>query len=334
MPNWISSLFKLWGYKAPNFGAPGYIAKWQSRRQPQAHTEKFTQKNLYIFPVLQGLSFLIVVFLIWMLGTIYENNLVLILAFFLLAIFVSTIFSTHANLDGLTLRFGDSDPVFCGEELQIPLIFNNSSGSWRRRVFVRYQGSEQVVDIPPKAEAIAQLRIPTDKRGWLALGRMRVHSHYPLGVLRAWSHPLLKSNCLVYPEPVPREITSSDGSESLGVAPAGPGIDDFAGLEEWQPGVPAQRIAWKQFSAGKGMLEKTFEAQAGNPTWIDWDSYDGIGVEDRLAAMCAKALEMETAQQSYGMRLPSYQLIPAQGERHLRQALTALAIFPETPKLN
>ena len=333
MPNWIQSLVRLWQPKPQSAAVPGYIAKWQSRRQPKAQTEKFTQKNLYIFPAMHGLSFLIVVFLIWMLGTIYENNLVLLLAFFLLAVFVSTIFSTHANLDGLTLRFGDADPVFCGEELQIPLIFTNSSGSWRRRVFVRYQGSEQVVDVPPKADAITHLRIRTKTRGWLALGRIRVHSHYPLGVLQAWSYPLLKSNCLVYPKPVARQITSANGSESLGVAPAGRGIDDFAGLAEWQPGVPAQRIAWKQFSAGKGMLEKTFEAQAGNPTWIDWDSYDGIGVEDRLAAMCAKALEMETAQQSYGLRLPGYQLIPAQGERHLRQVLTALAIYPDTPQL-
>jgi len=310
-----------------------HVIGWQDRRQPAANSELFTQRNLYIFPAREGLRFLVVVFLIWMLGTIYENNLVLLLAFFLVAVFVSTIFSTHANLEGLSIRVGDSDPVFAGDELQVPLLLENKSRRWRRRIFVRYEGAEHVVDVPPSAEATTHLRISTNERGWLKLGRLRVYTRYPLGVLHAWSWPLLKSNCLVYPRQIERDVTSSDGSDSSGLAPAGRGIDDFAGLEEWQPGVPAQRIAWKQYSAGRGMLEKTFEAQAGNPTWIDWDAYDGISTEDRLSAMCAKAVQMESIGQSYGLKLSNFRLAPSQGERHLRQLLTALAIYPEVPEV-
>lgn len=323
MHSWISSTLRI----------RDQVNGWQDRRQPSATSERFTQRNLYIFPAREGLRFLVVVFLIWMLGTIYENNLVLLLAFFLVAVFVSTIFSTHANLDGLSVRLGDSDPVFAGEELQVPLIFDNKSRRWRRRIFVLYQGLEHVVDVPPSAQATTHLRIATDQRGWLSLGRLRVYTRYPLGVLHAWSWPLLKSNCLVYPQPIERDFTSSDGSESDGLAPAGRGIDDFAGLEEWQPGVPAQRIAWKQYSAGRGMLEKTFEAQAGNPTWIDWDSYAGLSTEDRLSAMCDKAVQMESIGQSYGLKLASLRMAPSQGERHLRQLLTALAIYPEVPDI-
>lgn len=310
-----------------------HVSGWQGKRQPVTESERFTQRNLYIFPARQGLSFLVVIFLIWMLGTIYENNLVLLLAFFLVAVFVSTIFSTHANLEGLSLRVGDSDPVFSGGQLQVPLIFDNKSKRWRRRIFVRYEGQEHVVDVPPSGKASLYLRIETEQRGWLNLGRVRVYTRYPLGVLHAWSWPLLKSSCLVYPQPVARDTTSSDGTEGVGFAPAGRGMDDFAGLEEWQPGVPAQRIAWKQYSAGRGMLEKTFEAQASNPTWIDWESYKGVPVEIRLSAMCAKAVEMENYGQSYGLKLPAIRLVPSQGERHLRQLLTALAIYPDVPEI-
>lgn len=310
-----------------------HVSGWQDRRQPAADLERFTQRNLYIFPAREGFNFLVVVFLIWMLGTIYENNLVLLLAFFLIAVFVSTIFSTHANLDGLSLRVGDSDPVFAGDTLQVPLVFDNKSKRWRRRIFVRYQDQEHVVDVPPSGKASLCLRITTKNRGWLDLGRVRVFTRYPLGVLHAWSWPLLKSSCLVYPQPIARDTTSSDGTEGFGFAPAGRGMDDFAGLEEWQPGVPAQRIAWKQYSAGRGMLEKTFEAQASNPTWIDWDAYKGVPVEERLSAMCAKAVEMENCGQSYGLKLSTLRLVPSQGERHLRQLLTALAIYPNVPEL-
>ena len=185
----------------------------------------------------------------------------------------------------------------------MPLLFENQSRKWRRRLFVSYQGEEHVIDVPPKHQSVLHLRISADHHGWLQLSRMRIYTQYPLGVLQAWSRPLLKSNCLVYPRPIARDTTASDGSKSIGLASAGRGIDDFAGLEEWQPGVPPQRIAWKQFSAGKGMLEKTFEAQAGNPSWIDWDAYEGLDTEDRLSAMCAKAVEMEAVGQPYGCLL-------------------------------
>ncbi len=309
-----------------------YISGWQAKRQPVSESEQFNQRNLYIFPAREGFRYLLLVFLVWMLGTIYENNLVLLLAFFLVAVFVSTIFSTHSNLEGLTLRVGDSDPVFVGEQLQIPLLFDNKSNRWRRRIFVSYEGQEHVVDIPPVGQAKLYLRIAATKRGWLALGRLRVYTRYPLGILHSWSWPLLRSRALVYPQPVAKDTTSDSGSSGAGFAPAGRGMDDFAGLQAWQPGVPVQRIAWKQFSAGRGMMEKAFEAQTSNPVWIDWDAYQGVDLESRLSAMCAKAVEMEGYGQSYGLRMPQVKLVPSQGERHLRQLLTALAVYPEVPE--
>ncbi len=306
------------------------VEYWINWRQPEADSESLTQRNLYILPAADGFKFLVLVAMIWLMGTNYENNLVLLLAFFLVAVFISTIFATHANLNGMVFRIGDVDPVFAGSTLKVPIRVENPSSDYRFRIAVGWRNSSEVqlVDVPPKSQVQAELNIQAKRRGRLKIQRLKIATVSPLGLLRAWSHPMLRSDCIVYPKPISHEVTSSGEGEGGSYQSAGRGTDDFAGLELWQPGVPAQRIAWKQYSAGRGLLEKRFEAQTHSPKWLNWDDYAGLDFEARLSAICAKALEMEQLGRSYGLRIPGALIPPAQGERHLREVLTSLALFP------
>lgn len=301
---------------------------WLDRRQPETPREVLSQRNLYIFPSKQFLGFLTVAMMIWLAGTNYENNLVLVLAFFMLAIFVSTIFRTHANLSGLEIAVAGYEPVFAGDQIVVHLNVENPGKEDRLRVFLKWGDAMPVgLDVKAKETVSVSVRMPTGKRGWFQSDRLRVETTYPLGILTAWSWPKLELRALVYPQPVHAEPTSGDQSEGGEGQSHKRGIDDFGGLEEWQPGVSAQRIAWKQYSAGRGLLEKTFEAQTLNPEWLDWDNYSGLGTEQRLSALCAKILEMETLGQHYGLRMPDQAFPPGQGEVHMHKLLSALASF-------
>lgn len=301
---------------------------WLDRRQPETPREVLSQRNLYIFPSKQFLGFLTVTIMMWLAGTNYENNLVLAMTFFMLAIFVSTIFMTHANLSGLEIAAVGYEPVFAGDQIVVHLNVENPTKTSRLRVFLKWADAQPVsLDVPEKASVQKSIRMTTERRGWFKVERLKVETAYPLGILRSWSWPKLELKALVYPQPVPAEPTSGEHSEGGEGQSHKAGIDDFGGLEEWQPGVPAQRIAWKQYSAGRGLLEKTFEAQTLNPEWLDWDNYEGLGVEQRLSALCAKILEMESLGQHYGLRIPGAMFPPSQGEVHLHKLLSALATF-------
>lgn len=304
------------------------LEQWLEQRQPETPREVFSQHNLYIFPSRQFIGFLLVAMMMWMAGTNYENNLVLALAFFMLAIFVSTIFRTHANLSGLEVAVTACDRAFAGEKLTVHLNVENPSGDDRLGIVLRWADAYPVsIDVPAKSTVQTEIRLQTYERGWLNPGRLRVETTYPLGILRAWSWPRLQLNALVYPKPVAADPTSGEQSEGGEGQSHKRGIDDFGGLSEWQPGVSPQRIAWKQYSAGRGLLEKTFEAQTLNPEWLDWENYAGLGTERRLSALCAKILEMEALGQHYGLRLSGQVFLPAQGEVHMHRLLSALAIY-------
>ena len=304
------------------------LEKWLERRQPETAREVFSQHNLYIFPSMQFVGFLVVTLMMWLAGTNYENNLVLALTFFMLAIFLSTIFRTHANLSGLEVSVTNCDRAFAGAKLTIHLNVENPTKQDRLGIVLQWADANPVrLDVPAKSTVQTEVRLQTQRRGWLNPGRLRVETTYPLGILRAWSWPRLQLNALVYPKPVSAEPTAGEQSEGGEGQSHKRGIDDFGGLSEWQPGVSPQRIAWKQYSAGRGLLEKTFEAQTLNPEWLDWEKYAGLGEEQRLSALCAKIIEMEELGQHYGLRLPNQVFPPAQGEVHMHRLLSALAIY-------
>ncbi len=305
-----------------------HIRQWLDRRQPLATSETLTQKNIYIVPARQSVGFFLVVLLLWLVGTNYENNLVLLLSYLLLAVFISAIFATHSNLSGLTVSVAGCSQAFVGEPLIVHLKVNNRGKSPRLRLRFEWAGAEQVIaDIPADTDTNLEISLPTKQRGWLRPGRLKIESSYPLGIIRAWTLPKLSAPALVFPEPIEAPAVDDVGSEGMEGQAHKRGIDDFGGLETWQPGVPMQRIAWKQYSAGRGMLEKKFEANTSNPEWLDWEYYPDLDTEKRLSALCAKAIQMEQLGQHYGLKIPGTLLPPAQGEAHLVQVLTTLACF-------
>ena len=66
--------------------------RWIQRRLKPQREQTLNNKKLFIFPSRAGFGFLGFAFLLWLVGTNYENNLVLGLAFLLTALMVVAFF--------------------------------------------------------------------------------------------------------------------------------------------------------------------------------------------------------------------------------------------------
>ncbi len=88
------------------------IWDWIDSRRPVANTHHLNRNNLFIFPSQQGLWFLLVNLLLWVLGTNYQNNLILALAFLFLTFFIVAILHTFTNLSGMSVKVLGAAPVF------------------------------------------------------------------------------------------------------------------------------------------------------------------------------------------------------------------------------
>lgn len=302
--------------------------RWVDKRNPRAAAITLNRKNLYTFPNLSGLVYVSMTLVIWMLGTNYQNNLILALAYLMVSVFIVAILHAFANLAGITVKFIEGKPAFAGEPAAFVLELCSSHKYGCDQLELCWPGGDaRTFTLNPNEPLRVTLHAPSEERGYLRPGRLLVQSRFPLGIIRCWTWLNLDAWALIYPAPIPCEEPrhqSTGGREQGGLSQRGG--DDFSGLRDYQPGDPIKHIAWKQFAQEKGLFTKEYEAFYSAEKWLDWDSLN-LPQELRLSGLCYWALEYEQQQLPYGLALPGLTLEPALGNLHLEAVLSALAEF-------
>lgn len=304
--------------------------RWVVRRIPAAAQVQLNQRRIFIMPNRVGAAFALVLLLMLLAGINYENSLAYGLTFLLSAVFVVAILHTYRNFAGLILKAGASGAVFVGEQASFRVRLE-SDGRAHMAIGIGWPPQPlQTLDVPAQGQRECELTQPALQRGWLRPERLRVESHFPLGILVAWSWVDLDQSVLVYPRPLQGELPLSDGGsldeEDEGQRATGQGADDYQGLRSYQPGDSKRRLHWKAFSRGQGLLVKDFAALAGRDLWLDFQALGG-DAEERLSRLCYWVLQLDARQQAYGLRLPGGELAPDHGDAHREACLRALALY-------
>ena len=302
---------------------------WLSRRLKPARRQQLHRNNLFIFPSTAGFAYLLVNLVLWLTGTNYENNLILALAFLQTALFVVSIHHTFFNMSGLTIEALTTTPCFLGEKSEVELRLTRGNSVSKESVQLGYSSKELAeVDLIEHSTSKVTLFVTGLHRGWCRPDRLLVQSVFPLGLVRCWTWLALDISILVYPRPqagaeAPFGV-SSDG-EGGGVSDAG--VDDFAGLKLYTPGVSIRHIAWKHYASAQGLYSKEYVADRAATRWLDWSELEGLGVETRLSTLCYWAQQFHKRGHAYGLRLPDIEIAPDTGTAHYHQILKALALF-------
>ncbi|SDJ60623.1 DUF58 domain-containing protein [Microbulbifer yueqingensis] len=303
---------------------------WLSRRAPAARAVTLDHRKLFILPTRAGLAFALVIVLLWLLGTNYENNLVFALAFLLASLFVVLPLHTFANLSGIEIRLLEAGTAFAGDFATARLALARDRDRRGEHIQLGWPAGDPVtVQVPGEGAVEVEVALPVMERGRVRAPRLRIETRFPLGLFRCWSWIDLDVEFLVYPQPRPA------GPLPLGAALAEGeseqkrrGGDDFAGLRQYQLGHSPRQVAWKQFAAGRGLHSKDYESGVDSRLWLEWDLLAGRDIETRLGNLCQWVLDADRQQLAYGLRLPGRAIEPGLGPSHRDRLLAALALFP------
>lgn len=306
--------------------------RWIDRHIGAKNTHFLNRKNLFIFPSAFGLIFLVVVLVIWLLGTNYQNNLILALAFFMIGLLVVTILHTFQNLNRLELEYVGETEVFAGGLAKVRLAVK----SHRKRnvchsVHLYWQHErDMTLTFDLASDAIHEILMPiqSTKRGMLRLPRLGISTSFPFGLIRCWSWLNLDVSILVYPKPLPGLLKQGEieGDEDSLQTVAKKG-QDFGSLREYDPSDGLRNVYWKALARGQGLLVKEFEQQLSQDVWIDFDAVLAADLETKLSIMCFWVQEYEQKNMIFGLRLPNTSIPPGAGATHIKKCLSALAIF-------
>lgn len=294
---------------------------------------RITGRKIYILPTRYGFLFGILLAML-LIGSInYANNPAFLLTFLLAGLFIHTIFHTWRNLLGLSLRWQGAAPVFAGEPACFQFQLSSAEGRNHYAIQLSFKDQQpSVADMSSDGIHRQTICNTTSTRGILRPGRITVETRYPLGLLRAWSYLETDASVIVYPAPgLSTTLSGAPDYQGSQTGNRGAGTEDFLGHRGYHPGDHPRHMNWKAYASGKGLLLKQFGGDRAELLWLDYDHLTAKDTEARLSILCRSVLDLSRQQVYYGLRLPDREIAPGNGQKHLQQCLSALALFGIDP---
>lgn len=297
-------------------------------RGPESEPVVLTRRRIYVLPTRQGNVFALLLF-VMLLGSLnYNNNLGFFLTFLLTGLALVSILHTHANLHRVEIRPGKVNPVFAGEVARFELRLFNHSAQAKIAISAENEFSSDIGTLEPHGTLSLYLEVPAPSRGHIALGRVKLQTVYPLGILRAWSWMELTAEGVVYPAPETMAPPVQWQGNATPTTPEPAAADEFYGFRNYHPGDSPKRISWRHLSSRDILLTKIYTGNpAGPDLWLNLSTVANLPLEQALARLCQWILNCEQQQRRYGLWLGSEKIPPTDAGDHKHQCLKALALY-------
>jgi uncharacterized protein (DUF58 family) len=173
------------------------------------------------------------------------------------------------------------------------------------------------------------LMLPTVRRGWFDLARIRISTTQPLGLVRAWSWVWPDAPLLVYAAPeIQAPALPESGGDPLHTRVHASG-DELHQLRPYRAGDPTRSIAWKHSARRDTLLVREYEKPVGVDVLLDWRQLSALPVEARIARLARWVDLAERDGRRYTLQLPGQPVLgPGNGSAHHHLCQRALALMP------
>lgn len=300
--------------KIPRFWQPPDI-----EASPNARLE---HNDILILPSRFGLFYLALAGVLFVFGSNYQNNLILILSFLMFSLFSSCLLICFRNLSGLSLRFQPGRSSFAGQQAGFPLELASNRARHALTLSLD-KGAQQRLPLLAAPGQRLELGRLGKQRGRLLPGLVRVSSHYPLGLCRVWAHIRPQVGCWVWPSPTPpNQPIPALSTPSLSCQ-----WQELDGLCPWQPGHSLSRMDWKQLARQRGRMLKQFNDHNNEAYWLELNPDHG-DLEQHLSQLAGAAVHCQQQGIPFGLRGAQVKIAPGVDAHHMRKVLDSLAAVP------
>lgn len=311
--------------------------RWLAKRMPAKKRFTLSNRNIFIFPSKFGLVYIGFILLIFLLGTNYQNNLILLFAYLLASLFITAMLHSFYNLSGVTIESVGEIKGYANS--QINALFKLNSQSQGYQFSFNFNGQKPTVYAGLNTQQQIEVKINNLPRGKLPLGRLTIASDHVLGLFRTWTHLDFDATAIVYPmpkaivgryQPSDAQSTSDEINDKQQSAQRGQGNEDFYALDRYQKGQPLAHVAWKQVARGRGWYSKLYQSEPSGDLMLSLASMPAGDIETKLSMLCYLVQEYHQKSLTFGLELGKQVIAPSVGNGHFEQCLLALASFGST----
>jgi uncharacterized protein (DUF58 family) len=300
-------------------------------RDPEPLPIRITRHRIYVLPTRFGIFFAFLLGAMTLGSLNYDNNPALILCFLLVSVGLTALLYAYLSLRGLRLLEVTAEPVHAGQPLTLKLRFDAVESRHRRGIELSRFEQRTAFDLDPGRYGDVTLDVPTERRGWLPVGRIKLAVRQPLGTTVAWSwlHP--EHRVLVYPalESHPPPLPG-DGGQGTPQRRRGPD-EQLHDLRDFRTGDPMRMMAWKRSAQLGRLTVREVESPRGRDAVLDWDTLRTLPPEARIRRLARWVVDAERAGLCSELRLPGERIGPASGPAHVHACLRSLAVLEVAP---
>ncbi|EWH08513.1 hypothetical protein DS2_16936 [Catenovulum agarivorans DS-2] len=305
------------------------FSRWIAKRVPQQHRHTLNKNNIFILPTGAGIGFLCCWLAVYLLATNYQNNLMLLFSYWLLAIFLLVMLLSFLNLQGLQLSgqpnrqniLTENHIVCLGQSANLKLQLDTDK---QRFDLNWHDHAKSYLSEIGRSDKFVQLYWQPKQRGVYYFPRFKLHSTAPMGWFKAWSYLHFPDKVWVCPKPVacPQFL---QGTAAQNQSKTNVFSDEFSHLNPYKLGDLPSRIVWKKILPERPIQVKQFSGQQNQQ--IEYCLQDIPGVlEHKLA--CITWLVMQAHQNNwlYQVTLPNKTLRANRSEQQYLLILQAIAM--------
>ena len=316
---------------------------WQSRL-PLTDTLTLTQRNVYILPTRAGWMLAVTLLVLLIASINYQLNLGYLLTFMLAGAAVVGMHVTHGNLRGITMNLiagrADNTPasstighIFAGSTANVEVRLSHTRKSQRPSVGLALLDADHAphwawADVPAQGTSVVNVAFKAERRGLHRIPNLQAETRYPLGTFRVWTVWRPKAEVLVYPAPEPHAPPLPPGEPRSGGGGAARAQQsgEFDGVRAYRRGDPLKLVVWKKAAKSDELVSRDTEQAQRYELWLDYAACAVADHEGKLSRLTAWVLAADKLGADYGLRIPSREIKPSNGEAHKRACLEALAL--------
>ena len=301
---------------------------WVRPRTPESLPMQLDRRRIYVLPTRFGLFFALLLLAMGLGALNYNNNPALLLMLLLAGAAHTSLLAAHLQLSGLGFTALGADPATAGAPISVRLHVRAAPGRERRGLRIDCDDVSALLSLN-EGSGLVEFTLPTLRRGWMDVPRLRISTTRPLGLVRAWAYVWPEQPLLVYPLPEAHGPPLPEGQGEAAQMRLHALGDDVHHLRAYRRGDSRRAIAWKPSARRDNLLVREYEQPLSADIVLDWRTLAGIDYETRISRLARWVDDAERDGRRYRLMLPGQSPVgPAQGAAHRHACLRALALLP------
>lgn len=293
--------------------------QWIERRFKIDQHKQLTQKDVLIFIYQQGYLYLVSIFITFIAGVNYANNLILGFCFLISAVLCISFYITFKQLHALQIQINVVDIPQAGELLSVEIYFKQEVEQ-ARYLWIKTENQLHKLLFNTQQQCF-QLNFTTSQRGVFQIPPIQIYSVYPFGLVRAWTYLYAQHPAWVAPQASLHSVENKQQQQNFE-----PDLDEFRELRSFQTGDSLHAVSWKQAARGQGLYVKVFEQYEDlKKLEIHYHHMPAQSHEEKLSLMMGLVEQAEKNHDQYALYLPNAELASGTGKLHYSEAKRLLA---------